>query len=1104
MVSVFTPHQQAAAIDRFTAQGVDVLIVEVVESEIVVPAIEKAGAAGIPVIVADHRIQGVETVCTVRSDNVKGGEVAARYLVDRLQGEGVIAHLQGLLTSDNGLDRSRGFRNVVDCHTGIRIVETSSEWTSDAGAAAMRDLLAREPSVQALFANNDPLVLGALEAIEEAGRARDIVVAGYDALPNALLAIGAGRMAVTVRQMPHAIGRLALEMAVRVHSGERVPPVVETDVSLVTADNVAEASLATLPLFSRVLRDLTESREALSEERTLLRTLIDNLPDLIYVKDDAGRFMVVNSAGLRHVGAVSETDVIGRTDFDFFPAELAARYHANERPLLRSGKPLINQEEPSTDSAGRTLWLSTTKVPIRDSSGRIVGLVGMNRDITARKLAEAEQARLAAEHAALRRVATLVAGAASPHAVFAAVAEEVGRLLRADRAFVVRYDADETETVVAAWSATGESVPARLHQPLGVAHGLSVLVRETDLPARADDSGGDKATHDIRSTIAAPITVDRRLWGVMIVASAEDDALQGRSEHRLADFTELVATAIANAQAREELRRMADEQAALRRVATLVARAAPPAEVFSEVAAETGQLFAGESTLVRYDRHDTVTTVGSFSATGDALAVGTRSPLGGRNAATLVRETGHPARIDPYPVDDDSPSTTPAPGSGGRCAVGAPISVGGGLWGAAIVVMPREEGLPTDTEQRLADFADLVATAIANAHSRAELETSRAESRRTAAEQAALRRVATLVARGVRASEIFDAVTSETRGILEVDASELLRLESDGGVTVVAADHALPLLPGVRQRFVPAPGGSIAQVLSTGRPARFERHPVGAGTLDDRAGPVGTSGALAAPVVVNGRVWGVMSVSWAEPRAMPPYGEERLVQFTELLATAIANADSRDQLIASRARLVTEADAARRRVVRDLHDGAQQRLVHAVITLGLAEQALELDDGTAQPLIAEAMEHARRANEELRKLAHGILPADLAGGGLRGGVDAIVERLDLDVNVDLPAERFPAEIEVSAYFIVAEALTNIVKHAHAESAEVTASVHDGTLQVKIHDDGIGGADPGGHGLVGMHDRVTALGGQLSIESPAGGGTLVAASLPIARARPDAA
>ena len=1103
MVSVFTPHQQAAAIERFTAAGVDALIVEAVESEIVVPAIEKADHAGIPVIVADHPIHSVETVCAVRSDNVKGGELAARYLVERLRGEGVVAHLQGLLTSDTGLDRSRGFHNVVDRHAGIRIVEASSEWTRDAGGAAMRELLAREPAVQAVFANNDPLALGALDAVDEAGRAPHIVIAGYDALPDALLAIGAGRMAATIRQRPHAMGRLALEMAVRVHSGERVAPVVETDVSLVTAHNVAEASLATLPLFSRLLRDVAESHEALSEERTLLRTLIDNLPDLIYVKDDAGRFMVVNRAGLRHVGAASETEVIGRTDFDFFPAELAAHYQADEQALLRSGKALINQEEPSPDSGGRTHWLSTTKVPIRDSSGRVVGLVGMNRDITARKLAEAEQARLAAEQAALRRVATLVAGAASQDAVFAAVAEEVGRLLRADGAFVIRYDTDETATVVAAWSATGRRVASRLHDTLSRAHDLTALLRDIGLPGRAHDSREGAAALDIRSTIAAPVTVDRRPWGVLIAASAEDDALDGRSEHRLADFTELVATAIANAQAREELRRMAQEQTALRRVATLVARAAPPAEVFSAVAKETAQLFAGESALVRYDPDDTVTTVGSYSATGDALAADTSPAPGGRSAATLVRETGRAARIDPSPVDDGTASVTPGAASGGRCAVAAPIRVGGELWGAAIVAIPGAERLSTDTEERLADFADLAATAIANAHSRAELERSRAESGRTAAQQAALRRVATLVARGVRPSEIFDAVTRETRQILDVDASELLRVESDGAVTVVAADHALALSPSVGQRFVPSPGGAIARVLSTARLARFERDGVVAGPQDEQAGPLGMSGAVAAPVVVNGRVWGVMSVSWAEPRAARPYAEERLVQFTELLATAIANADSRDQLAASRARLVTEADAARRRVVRDLHDGAQQRLVHAAITLGLAERALQIDDGTAQSLIAEAMEQIHWANKEVRELSHGILPADLTGGGLRGGVDAIVERLDLDVSVDLPAERLPAEIEVSAYFIVAEALTNIVKHAHAESVEVSASVRDGTLEVVVRDDGVGGADPGGHGLLGINDRVTALGGQLTVESPAGGGTLVAASLPIAVARPDA-
>jgi signal transduction histidine kinase len=218
------------------------------------------------------------------------------------------------------------------------------------------------------------------------------------------------------------------------------------------------------------------------------------------------------------------------------------------------------------------------------------------------------------------------------------------------------------------------------------------------------------------------------------------------------------------------------------------------------------------------------------------------------------------------------------------------------------------------------------------------------------------------------------------------------------------------------------------------------------------------------------------------------------------MATAIANADSRAQLTASRARLVTEADAARRRVVRDLHDGAQQRLVHTVISLELAQRALGADGGAAGPLVADALVQAHRANEELRELSHGILPADLTGGGLRGGVDALVERLDLAVAVDLPSERFVSEIEASAYFVVAEALTNIVKHAHSRSAAVSARVHHDVLHIEVRDDGIGGADQDGHGLVGMNDRVTALGGQLTVDSPAGGGTRIAATLPIASPR----
>jgi signal transduction histidine kinase len=253
---------------------------------------------------------------------------------------------------------------------------------------------------------------------------------------------------------------------------------------------------------------------------------------------------------------------------------------------------------------------------------------------------------------------------------------------------------------------------------------------------------------------------------------------------------------------------------------------------------------------------------------------------------------------------------------------------------------------------------------------------------------------------------------------------------------------------------------------------------------------------VGAPIVVDGRLWGTILGSWNCEQSPPVATEERMVQFAELLDTAIANAASHDQLTASRARLLAAGDEARRRVVRDLHDGAQQRLVHTVVTLKLAQRALRANDGKTASLIGEALEHAEQGNAELRELAHGILPVALAHGGLRGGINSIVARLDLPVEVDVPAERFPAEIEASAYFIMAEALTNVVKHARASSAGVRASVEGGTLRVEIGDDGIGGADRSGHGLVGMSDRVTALGGGLKVESPAGGGTHVVATLPV--------
>jgi signal transduction histidine kinase len=218
-------------------------------------------------------------------------------------------------------------------------------------------------------------------------------------------------------------------------------------------------------------------------------------------------------------------------------------------------------------------------------------------------------------------------------------------------------------------------------------------------------------------------------------------------------------------------------------------------------------------------------------------------------------------------------------------------------------------------------------------------------------------------------------------------------------------------------------------------------------------------------------------------------------QFTELVATAISNAQARAELGASRARLAAAADDERRRVVRDLHDGAQQRLVHTVVTMQLATGALDRGEDP-RPLLEEALAQAREANVELRELAHGILPSILARGGLPAAVQTLASRTPVPIDADLAVGRLPAALEATAYFVVAEALTNVAKHAHAERAQVSACIEDGGLRVEIRDDGVGGARPDGTGFVGLGDRIAALDGRLRIESPRGGGTLVAAYIPL--------
>jgi signal transduction histidine kinase/PAS domain-containing protein len=557
----------------------------------------------------------------------------------------------------------------------------------------------------------------------------------------------------------------------------------------------------------------------------------------------------------------------------------------------------------------------------------------------------------------------------------------------------------------------------------------------------------------------------------------------------VAEIVGTIADVTDRRRAEAELERLAGEQAALRRVATLVARKASQSEVFTAIAEGVGQLLGAEEIrMLRYDEDRSAVVVASAGETEDVFPVGSRQPLGGENAASRVFRTARPARIDDYGTASGAIAAAVRP-IGLRCVVAAPILVEGRLWGAMATATTRDEPLPPETESRLEQFTELMATAIANME-------SHAKANRLTEEQAALRRVAVLVAEGAPPTPVFAAVAAEMERLLDADGVTISRYEPIDEVTVVAhhGSNAAHVPPGTRVR---AEAESVTAIIRrTERPARLEHYEGPSGAIAQLVRTLGVRAAVGAPIVVDGRLWGSVIATWKGEESPPSDTEERMAQFAELLDTAIANADGRDQLDASRARLLTEADAARRRVVRDLHDGAQQRLVHAIITLKLAQRALRENAGDPESLVRDALEHAEQGNVELRELAHGILPAILTHGGLPAGVQAVVSRLDLPVEVDVPARRFPADIEASAYFIIAEALTNVVKHAGARHAAVRASAEDGTLHVEVHDDGTGGADPDGHGLVGVRDRVTALGGRLRIESPAGGGTLVAATLPL--------
>ena len=691
--------------------------------------------------------------------------------------------------------------------------------------------------------------------------------------------------------------------------------------------------------------------------------------------------------------------------------------------------------------------------------------------------ARASLAALADHQAALLRVAERVARGAAPQEIFATVAAEASQLLDGCPMTLVRYQAARELVVVASCGG-----PARVGERIQFEpETLPDRVRRQDRVVRIDDYAGEPdsslaTSYGLAAAVAAPISVQAEVWG-MLVGTSGERPLPAGTEHRLEPFAELVAAALANSQARADLQALADEQTALRRIAELTAQEATADAVLNAVAVQASRLAGVEFGMVLRFEPDGASEIVALDGAPMNFHVGMRAPDTGDGSVHRVWRTGRAARIENLgAMSGRWPQM--ASRHGFSTSAGVPILLEGGLWGALIVA--GREPMPAAIESHLADFAELVGTAIAAAQARSAL-------RKLADEQIALRRVAELVARGAVLGEVFAAVAEGASKLLGDLAAVLVRYDPGGDAVAVAVCNST-VSPGLR---IPSDDDSaIGEVLRTARAVRVDDF--GAPRLAGLAQPLTGRAGVAVPVTVEGRVWGALTTSTPEP-ALPADAEDRLAQFAELAGAAIAHAENKANLTASRARVIATTDETRRRLQRDLHDGAQQRLVHAIISLKLADAAA--GDHPAAGLIEEALAHAQRANAELRDLVHGIMPASLTRGGLRAGLESLVADLALPVGLHVTVPRLHPQLERTAYFIVAEALTNVVKHAHATRATVNAALDGGNLTITVQDDGRGGADPTrGTGLTGLLDRVEASEGELSITSPPGGGTMLRATL----------
>ena len=493
---------------------------------------------------------------------------------------------------------------------------------------------------------------------------------------------------------------------------------------------------------------------------------------------------------------------------------------------------------------------------------------------------EARARDLAGEQAALRRVATLAASGVSSDELFAAVTREAADVLDVPVVALQRYEADRMFTMVSIAGETNFTVGSRW--PVEDA-GLGGMILATGRPARKQDYttmpgplGAALRDGGLISAVGVPIVVEGSVWGFMTAGARAGRPTPEGTEERLARFTELVGTAIADSQAREQLAQLANEQAALRRVATMVARESPaevladvaraPAseQLFSTVAREVASILDVPGVIVtRYEPDGTAVTVGAafgpdLAGAEEFLGIGTPMPPDPGTLTALVFDTHHPARVDDLSTSPGAVGEVArAAALGSGCA--GPIVVNGAVWGKMCVFSRVGAVLPAGTENRLHDFVELVATAIANYEARAELAASEARARELADEQAALRRVATLVARGVSPEEIFSAVTNEMGRLFDSSQACVGRFEPDGSAMVVVgvSDGTRGISTGSRwelEDYMASTG-----VYRTGRPVRVERSDLEhvSGPMADVLREIGAVSNVGAPIVVEGKPMGL-------------------------------------------------------------------------------------------------------------------------------------------------------------------------------------------------------------------------------------------------------